>query len=64
MNLMNRIFSPYLDKFVLVFINDIFVYAKNEEENVEHLRVVFISMRLNLKMNVTPIFNVVIQFHF
>ena len=40
MNLMKIIFSPYLDKFVLVFINDILVYSKNKEEHTEHLRVV------------------------
>ena len=39
MDLMNRIFSPYLDKFVLV-IDDILVYSKNEEEHAEYLRVV------------------------
>ena len=46
MNLMNRIFSLYLDKFVLVFIDDFLVYSKNEEEHVEHLRVVLQTFRL------------------
>ena len=43
---MNRIFSPYLDKFVLVFIDDILVYSKNEEEHAKHLRVVLQTLRL------------------
>ena len=30
MDLMNRVFRPYLDRFVIVFINDIFVYSKSE----------------------------------
>jgi len=37
---MNRIFHPYLDLFVVVFIDDILVYSKSEEEHAEHLRVV------------------------
>ena len=37
MCLMNNVFSSYLDKFVLVFLDDIFVYSKNEEEHEEHL---------------------------
>lgn len=34
---MNHIFHTYLDRFVMVFINDILVYCKSEEEHVEHL---------------------------
>ncbi|GJW09121.1 putative reverse transcriptase domain-containing protein [Tanacetum coccineum] len=38
MNLMNRVCRPYLDKFVIVFIDDILIYSKTREEHVEHLR--------------------------
>ncbi|XP_017628451.1 uncharacterized protein LOC108471327 [Gossypium arboreum] len=40
MDLMNRVFHPYLDRFVLMFIDDILVYSKSEDEYDEHLRVV------------------------
>ncbi|XP_050896896.1 uncharacterized mitochondrial protein AtMg00860-like [Lathyrus oleraceus] len=40
MEYMNLIFHPYLDQFMVVFIDDILVYSKSEEEHVEHLRIV------------------------
>ncbi|GJS89668.1 putative reverse transcriptase domain-containing protein [Tanacetum coccineum] len=39
-DLMNRVCRPYLDKFVIVFIDNILIYSKTQEENVEHLRLV------------------------
>jgi hypothetical protein len=38
MYLMNKVFMEYLDKFVMVFINDILVYSSGEEEHEEHIR--------------------------
>nr|GEX00380.1 putative reverse transcriptase domain-containing protein [Tanacetum cinerariifolium] len=40
MNLMNRVCQPYLDKFVLMFIDDILVYSKDEEEHGKHLKII------------------------
>ncbi|KAA3487780.1 DNA/RNA polymerases superfamily protein [Gossypium australe] len=40
MDLMNRIFRPYLDRFVVVFIDDILIYSQDESEYVKHLRIV------------------------
>ncbi|CAH9076112.1 unnamed protein product [Cuscuta epithymum] len=45
MDLMNRVFSEYLDKFVIVFIDDILVYSKSKEEHEGHLRVVLRTLR-------------------
>jgi hypothetical protein len=43
--LMNSMFMPELDKFVVVFINDILIYSKNEEEHAKHLRIVLTRLR-------------------
>src|SRR4051812_1543099 len=43
--LMNSIFMEYLDKFVLVYLDDILIYSKNEEDHAEHLRLVLMKLR-------------------
>jgi hypothetical protein len=45
MYVMNSIFMTELDKFVVVFIDDILIYSKNEREHVEHLRIVLQRLR-------------------
>jgi hypothetical protein len=45
MYLMNSVFMPELDKFVMVFIDDILVYSKNEEEHKQHLWVILQRLR-------------------
>ncbi|GJT56053.1 putative reverse transcriptase domain-containing protein [Tanacetum coccineum] len=40
MDLMNRVCKPYLDKFVIVFIDDILIYSKDEKEHEEHLKAI------------------------
>ncbi|XP_027922874.1 uncharacterized protein LOC114180782 [Vigna unguiculata] len=45
MDYMNRIFRPYLDQFVVVFIGDILIYSKSREEHAEHLRMVLRILR-------------------
>jgi hypothetical protein len=40
MNLMNKVFMKYLDRFVVVFIDDILIYSKSDSDHDEHLRLV------------------------
>ncbi|GJY01418.1 putative reverse transcriptase domain-containing protein [Tanacetum coccineum] len=40
MDLMNRVCKPYLDKFVIVFIDDILIYSRNKEEHANYLRII------------------------
>src|SRR4051812_4081831 len=42
---MNSIFMEYLDKFVVVYDDDILIYLKNEEEHAKHLRLVLMKLR-------------------
>ena len=45
MDYMNRVFHPYLDSFVVVFIDDILVYSKTREEHEKHLRIMLYTLR-------------------
>nr|AAV43998.1 hypothetical protein [Oryza sativa Japonica Group] len=45
MNLMNKVFMEYLDKFVVVFIDDILIYSRTKEEHQEHLRLALEKLR-------------------
>ncbi|KAJ0489851.1 putative nucleotidyltransferase, Ribonuclease H [Helianthus annuus] len=45
MDLMNRVCKPYLDKFVTVFIDDILIYSKSQEEHEQHLRLILELLR-------------------
>ena len=47
MALMNGVFRPYLDKFVIVFIDDILVYSKSKQEHQQHLTAVLQTLREN-----------------
>jgi hypothetical protein len=54
MYLMNKVFMEYLDKFVIVFIDDILVYSRSEEEHEEHLHLVLHKLqdhRLHAKLS-------------
>ena len=45
MDIMHKVFQPYLDQFVVVFVDDIFIYSKLDEEHEGHLRIVIQALR-------------------
>ena len=45
MDLMNKVFRPFFDRFVILFIDDILVYSKNKAEHAMHLRLVLQTLR-------------------
>ena len=45
MDLMNRVFKQYLDFLVIIFIDDILIYSRNEEEHASHLRIVLQTLK-------------------
>ena len=47
MNLMNKVFMEYLYRFVVVFIDDILIYSKNDSDHEEHLQMVLQKLRNN-----------------
>ena len=47
MNMMNKVFMEELDKFVIVFIDNILIYSKTIEDHAEHLRIVLEKLRQN-----------------
>ncbi|GJU10569.1 putative reverse transcriptase domain-containing protein [Tanacetum coccineum] len=54
MDLMNRVCKPYLDKFVIMFIDDILVYSKDEEEHGEHLNIILELLKKERFVHVDP----------
>ena len=45
MDLMHRVFQPYVDQFVVVFVDDILIYSQSEREHEDHLRIVLQLLR-------------------
>ena len=44
MDLMHMVFQPYLDQFVVIFVDDILIYSQSEEKHEDHLRIVLYAL--------------------
>ncbi|GJT46314.1 putative reverse transcriptase domain-containing protein [Tanacetum coccineum] len=65
MDLINRVCKPYLDKFVIVFIDDILIYSRNKEEHTNHLRIILELLKkekLNAKFSKCDFWISIVQF--
>nr|GEV71084.1 putative reverse transcriptase domain-containing protein [Tanacetum cinerariifolium] len=65
MDLINRMCKPYLDKFMIVFIDDILIYSHNKEEHVNHLRIILELLRkeeLYAKLSKCDLWISIVQF--
>ncbi|GJS28292.1 putative reverse transcriptase domain-containing protein [Tanacetum coccineum] len=66
MDLINRVCKPYLDKFVIVFIDDILIYSRNKEEHANHLRIILEvrkKEKLYAKFSKCDFWIRIVQFH-
>ncbi|GKF88395.1 putative reverse transcriptase domain-containing protein, partial [Tanacetum coccineum] len=64
-NLMNSVCKPYLDKFVIVFIDDILIYSRNKDEHTDHLRIILELLKkekLYAKFSKCDFWNSIVQF--
>ena len=57
MDLMNRIFRPYLDQFVILFIDDILIYLGSGEDHAEHLRIIMQKFYIHWSAGRSPRFH-------
>jgi hypothetical protein len=64
MNMMNKVFMEYLDRFVVVLIDDILIYSKNDSAHEEHLRLVLQKLRDNFMPSSASVSSGLSKYHF
>ena len=50
MDLINRVFKPYLDMLIIIFIDDILIYSRNKEDHASHIRIVLHTLKIRSYM--------------